>query len=237
MNIFELRKRTQQKIMKGDWDIPGTFQTWLENNGFKQIGKGFFSKVYAQPGSNKVIKVMGINNSSEIRCGTEFAKYQLRTRNKHFPKVYSVKALESGGGYYNPDDPEPAYLPEPMTIIVMENIPNLFDVRKMQWNNDKEYNLGLAAFLINHSILDTQYVATGEAYLPDDYKERLRGTEAIREEHQWRQKYGGHGTLANAVNTIHRLVRKHGCEFADFKYQNTRMREDGTIVLLDALPF
>jgi hypothetical protein len=64
----------------------------------------------------------------------------------------------------------------------------------------------------------------------------MSNVEGTRTQKEWFAKYKN-DPLVSAINTIYGLVRKHECDFADFKVANTRMRQDGTIVLLDALPF
>ncbi len=248
MNIFELRKRTQQQIMSGDWEVPFALQDWLEQNGFTEIGSGFFSKVYAQPGSNKLVKVLGTKNPSATKCATDFAQFQRRTNNKHFPKVYAIKTYKEAGyqtpryqldtGFRSPDKPPSSV--RPMTVIIMENIPLPFDGNKVRWKRDKEYNMGLMSFLLAKDIISPMDVKANQQYFPEDWRMRIGGPmsneDINRSEKEWLAKYRN-DPLVSAITTIYKLVRKHDCEYADFKIANTRMREDGTIVLLDALPF
>jgi hypothetical protein len=255
MNIFELRKRTQQQIMGGDWDVPFALQDWLEKNGFELAGSGYFSKVYRQPGSNKIVKVMGTKNPSVTKCGIAFAQFQRRTNNKHFPKVYAIKTYKSAG--YQPPRYQGSYgfrgadeSPQdtrtqnwnsvPMTVIIMEDIPLPFDGNKVRWKRDKEYNMGLMSFLLSRDIISSTDVKANQQYFPENWRDRIDGpmsnVEGTRTQKEWFTKYRN-DPLVSAINTIYGLVRKHECDFADFKLANTRMRNDGTIVLLDALPF
>ena len=225
--------------MGGDWNVPYALQDWLEKNGFTQISSGFFSKVYAQPGSDKIVKVMGSKNPSETACGVEFAKFQRRTNNKHFPKVFAVKQYKTGGFQRRSFDDIPAQT-NPLTVIIMENIPHLFDGKKVRWKRDQNYNMGLAAFLLRHDIIGPLDIADREEYFPADWRDRFDGSysneELNRNEVEWLARYRN-DSVVRAIQTIFSLARKHSCRFADFKYENTRMREDGTIVFIDALPF
>ena len=242
MNIFELRKRTQQQIMGGDWDVPFALQDWLEKSGFVEVGKGYFSKVYAQPGSDKIVKLLGVKNPSATKCGIDFAQFQRRVNNKHFPKVFAIKTYKAGG-YQRPSygmDDEPPRIEKPMTVIIMEDIPLPFDGNKVRWKRDKEYNMGLMSFLLAKNIISPMNVKANQQYFPEDWRMRIGGPmsndDVNREEKEWLAKYRN-DPLVSAITTVYGLVRKHNCEFADFKAENTRMRQDGTIVLLDALPF
>ncbi len=248
MNIFELRKRTQQQIMGGEWEVPFALEDWLEKNGFKIAGSGYFSKIYRQPGSNKIVKVMGTKNPSATKCGIEFAQFQRRTNNKHFPKVYAIKTYKSAGyrppryqlstGFRGAD--EPPHNTIPMTVIIMEDIPLPFDGNKVRWQRDKEYNMGLMSFLLAKDIISPMAVKANQQHFPEDWKIRIGGPmsndDVNQAEKEWLVKYKN-DPLVSAINTVYGLVRKHDCPFADFKVANTRMRQNGTIVLLDALPF
>jgi hypothetical protein len=243
MHISELRKRSQQQIMGGDWDVPFALIDWLEQNGFAEVGKGYFSKVYAQPNSNKIIKLLGVNNPSVTKCGIDFAQFQRRANNRHFPKVFAIKTYKAGG-YQRPSygmDDEPPRTEKPLTIIIMENIPLSFEAARIRWKRDKEYNMGLMSFLLAKDIISPMDIKANQQYFPDDWKMRIGGpmsNEDINQaEKEWLAQYRSRDPLANAIATVYELVRKHECEFADFKLANTRMRKDGTIVLIDALPF
>lgn len=234
--------------MGGDWNVPFALQVWLEDNGFEVVGSGFFSKVYAQPGSDKIVKVMGTKNPSAIQCGVDFAQFQRRTNNKHFPKVYAVKTYKEAG--YQPpryqldtgfrDADEPPQNPRPMTVIIMENIPLPFDGNKVRWKRDKEYNMGLMSFLLSRDIISPIDVKANQQYFPEEWRDRIdtpmSNIEGNATQKEWLTKYRN-DPLVSAINAIYGLVRKHSCEFADFKGANTRMRDDGTIVFMDALPF
>jgi len=229
--------------MGGDWDVPFALMDWLEKNGFEQVGKGYFSKVYAQPGSNKIIKLLGVNNPSVTKCGIEFAHFQRRTNNRHFPKVFAIKTHKSGG-YQRPSfgsDDEPPRIEKPLTIIIMENIPLSFEAARIRWKRDKEYNMGLMAFLLMKDIISPNDAVAADHQFPEGWRDVIDGSysnmDANKSEKAWLEKYSNSDPLASAVSTIYQLVRKHGCDFADIKYANTRMRNDGTIVLIDALPF
>ncbi len=238
MNISELRKRTQQQIVGGDWNVPQALQDWLEKNGFEMVASGFFSKVFAQPGSNKIVKILGAKNASETTCGAEFAKFQRRTNSKHFPKVFAVKTYKEAGYDFPPASEK--ITPQPMTVIIMENIPHPFDGKKIRWKRDKVYNMGLGAFLLRHIIISPIDIVDREEYFPADWRDRVDGSysneETNRNEIEWFARYRNDPVVL-AIQTIFSLTRKHNCLFADFKYENTRMREDGTIVFIDALPF
>jgi len=228
--------------MGGDWDVPYALMDWLEQNGFEEVGKGYFSKVYAQPGSDKIVKLLGVKNPSATRCGIEFAQFQRRTKNNHFPKVFAIKTYKAGG-YQRPTyvrDDVPPRIEKPLTIIIMENIPLRFEADRIRWKRDKEYNMGLMIFLLMRDIIGPNDVVAADHQFPEGWRDVIdtsySNTNVNRTEKIWLEKYDS-DPLVSAIKTVYSLVRKHECDFADFKTENTRMRNDGTIVLMDALPF
>lgn len=228
MRIDELLRREHHKLVGTEWKTPATVSDWLKSNGFGLIGSGYFSDVYSKPTSDKIVKVLMGSELEPVKCALAFARFQRKTRNKHFPKVFAIKNI-------NPQRSESTS----SFVIIMEKIPLNLDISKIQWKKDREYNFGLATFLVSYmgNMIWMDFSSLAPKIFPPDMHMPTDFSEKHDYVNEWIETYARKDSLANAIKIAIDLVNRYDCGFADFKYDNTRMRKDGTIVLLDVLPF
>lgn len=91
MKIQDLLEATifDERILQNTkWDSPTKLKTWLTSNGFKKIGGGVFSSVFAKPSHNRVVKI----SMRGDECWLKFAKWFLtKHNNPHVPNVPWLK--------------------------------------------------------------------------------------------------------------------------------------------------
>lgn len=75
--LRDMQKKTSSKL-----------QTFLRKHGFRNLGTGVYSTVWGAQNSNFVVKV---TKGFGDRCWLTFAEYVGKNKNKHYPRLSSVK--------------------------------------------------------------------------------------------------------------------------------------------------
>lgn len=98
MKINELVTKWEDQLRQTEWAYPQQVIEWLENHGFVQLGRGFWSIAYHLPGANTIVKV----SVREDKCYIKYAEWATKQhkQNPHLPQIYWINRF-SGYDNYN----------------------------------------------------------------------------------------------------------------------------------------
>lgn len=106
MRINEITQKELTDFLKkskeGEWtkfppsgvNLPARIRNWLEQNGFKFLGEGFFSSSYIHKTGKYVVK---INSQEPDPAWLAYAIFCMTHKNPHFLKVYALKKFSDDG--------------------------------------------------------------------------------------------------------------------------------------------
>ena len=95
--IDELNLDGYKQIKNNEWGYPENLLDYLNEHGFKRMGKGFFSEVWASESEKFVVKInMGRNYDENYLKFVEYCRNN--KQNPHLPKMGKIKSLKTIDG-------------------------------------------------------------------------------------------------------------------------------------------
>lgn len=95
--IDELNLDGYKQVKNTEWNYPNELIDYLDNHGFKRMGKGFFSEVWSSESESFVIKInMGRNYDENYLKFVEYCRNN--KQNPHLPKMGKIKNLKTMDG-------------------------------------------------------------------------------------------------------------------------------------------
>lgn len=94
MNLTEATDKEIKLMMDGEWEDHHDMKKYLIDNGFKEIGYGAYSDVFAKPGYKRVIKIKrGYYYGDEDDGWADYMKFCRKNwkKNKYLPKIYYIR--------------------------------------------------------------------------------------------------------------------------------------------------
>jgi len=204
-----------KRTMEMPKDIPNAnplsmdFIKYLKDNGWRGIGSGYFSLVYANPNYPYVMKVTK-------KYDRGFAKFAMLTHqhpNKHFPVIGNAKLIKTGMSKYH------VYLIEklfPLEERYEECVSMLSSIIDVVDNPTPENVNSHIANIIKRNIKFLRDNDRDAEYMEDFYD-------------QWQEFMKENGSVIEAML----IVLKYRDGALDFAPRNFMQRKDGTIVITD----
>ena len=208
----------ERTLKNTHWKSPDQTIRWLRKNGFKEIGTGLFSVVFAKPGHNRVVKI----STTQDHCWVVFAQYaQSKTNNKHLPHIPWIRRYRA--------DPLDMSLSEEFFITIIERLTPLSD-QAISRITDPGVLLGL----MHYADLDSSTEESVDAAL-SKVGNSMNDNDRIRAfyRHSALEKYKNHPFI-KAIIAINNLPG--GCS-NDLHSGNLMVRKDGTVVIIDPLAY
>ena len=204
----------ERTLLNTPWKSPKQLRTWLERNGFHELGEGAYAEVWGKPSHRRIVKI----STDQDKCWIKFAKWAMnQTANPYVPNIPWVKYYEGTLEYSD--------RPRKFFVTIIE--------RLHPFDDDMDAIVGR----INDPVVLAALLKHGEGWMMSEEDALVSRLKQLRvgTSESTINRILRNNQNHKFVKTLKAIKRMSGRCFGDLHSGNVMARDDGTIVITDPL--